>query len=238
MPSDGSPTYVSTPHGLFTAAGRWYHLPEEEAREYAGEVLEHVSLETLVRWADAWLDSPRTVTLWALPPLLWALPAGWALGTALALYVGWALVSPALPAVSAARAATGLRGAVLQGGYYVLVLSILAARQQYGAVGAGLGAFVLFRWGVVDWLARALLDGLRARLYPLPIPDQVLRGLIVRAALKYRVSVPQVDALTADILQNWGAQGSSDPPADAPPTDAPPTDAPPSTDDSSRDSHA
>jgi hypothetical protein len=32
----------------------------------------------------------------------------------------------------------------------------------------------------------------------------------VRAALKYRVSVPQVDAITSDILDNWGAQSDAD----------------------------
>lgn len=208
-PAEEASTYVDTPYGLMTAAGRWYHIPEEDVRAYAGSVLDHVSLDQLVQWADAWVDSSRTVTLWLLPGLLWAVPPSWAAGGAVALYVAWALVSPAWPSVGAARAASVLSHAVVQGLYYVVTLSSFAALEQYAAVGVGLAAFVLFRWGVVDWALRRVLRPLRRRLYPLPVTDQVLRGLILRAALKYRVSVPQVDALTSDIIDNWVAESET-----------------------------
>jgi hypothetical protein len=216
----GAPTYVDTPYGMMTADGHWYHIPEADVREYAGAVLDHVSLDRLVQWADAWMDSPRTATLWLLPLLLWGLPVGWAVGAAFLVYVGWALGSPALPSVGAVRVASGLRHTLVQGGYYVATLSYLASMEKYAAVGTGLAAFVLFRWGIVGWLAGTGLRPLRRRLYPLPVTDQVLRGLIVRAALKYRVSVPQVDALTSDILENWGARTESDDPDRTPSPDS------------------
>ncbi len=211
---ESPPTYVDTPYGMMTAAGRWYHIPEADVREYAGAVLDHVSLEKLLEWADAWIDSPRILTLWVLPLLLWGLPVRWAAGAAVVLYVGWALLSPALPIIGAVRVAAGLRHVIVQGLYYVLTMSVLAANEQYAAVGVGLAAFILFRWGIVEWAFRWGLRALRRMIYPLPVTDQVLRGLIVRAALKYRVSVPHVDALTSDILENWGtrtdaASGSS-----------------------------
>ena len=207
---EASSVYVDTPYGMMTAAGRWYHITEKDVQDYAGAVLDHVSIDQLVQWADAWVDSPRTVTLWVLPLLLWGVPAGWTVGGALALYVGWALTSPAWPAVGAARVTSWLSNAVIQGLYYVATLSVFAAMENYAAVGVGLGAFVLFRWGVVEWVFRKGLRPLRRWLYPLPVTDQVLRGLIVRAALKYRVSLPQVDAITSDILENWGAQSDAD----------------------------
>jgi len=207
--STDAAAYVATPYGLMSAAGRWYHIPEEGVREYAGGVLDHVSLDQLVRWADAWMDSPRTVTLWALPLLLWAVPLGWAVLAAVGVYCGWTLASPSFPGVGGVRVVSVLRNVYLQGGYYVATLSFLAAAEQLAAVGVGLTAFVLFRWGIVGWTLRAALRSVRRRLYPLPVADQVLRGLIVRAALKYRVSVPQVDAMTSDILDNWGAQSES-----------------------------
>ena len=206
-------TYVSTPHGLFTTAGHWYHIPESEARAYAGAVLDHVSLDALVRWADAWVESPRTVALWALPALLWGLPVGWAVTATVGLYVAWALLSPSMPAIAAVRVVTVLNSAALQGLFYMGTLSALAVTGHFPATGVGLGAFILFRWGVIDWGAQTGLRPFQRQLYPLPIPDQVLRGLIVRAALKYRVSVPQVDTMTTDILANWGARtkASADP---------------------------
>jgi hypothetical protein len=207
-------SYVSTPDGLVSTEGYWYHIPESELRTYAGEVLDRVSLEDLVCWADAWVASPRTVALWALPALLWALPNGWAVVGVAGLYVGWALLSPSMPAVAAARMMTVLQTAVAQGLYYAFILSTFAVLGFLPATVIGLGAFILFRWGVIDWIAQQGLRPLQRWFYPLPVTDQVLRGLIVRAALKYRVSVPQVDALTTDILKHWGPRADSTPASD------------------------
>jgi hypothetical protein len=168
-----------------------------------------VTLDQLVRWADAWMESPRTVTLWALPILLWGLPSGAAAAAAVAIYCGWALASPSFPGVGAARLLSWLRTVYFQGIYYVVTLSFLAANDQMAAVGIGLGAFVLFRWGIVEWVLQIPFRFVHRRLYPLPVADQVLRALIVRAALKYRVSVPQVDAITSDILDHWGTTTES-----------------------------
>jgi hypothetical protein len=211
MASDGAPpTFVNTPYGMVTAAGRWYHIPEEQARAYAGEVLNHVSLEDLIERADLWVDSPRTVTLWGMPLLLWALSPLWAVAATAGLYLVWALASPAVPSLWGTRAVGLLSNVFAQGGYYTAVLSLFAMEERFAAVGAGLAAFVLFRWGIVDWAVRGGLRVLRRRLYPLPVTDQILRGLMVRAALRHRVSVPQVDAITQDILENWGARADAD----------------------------
>jgi len=209
--SDDVPAYVNTPYGMVTAEGRWYHIPEEDVRDYAGEVLDHVSLEQLLQWADAWRRSSRTATLWTLPALLWILPSRWAAPCALVLFIVWALGSPALPTVAGAKVGRVLDHGLVQALYYVIVLSVFAALEQYLAVLVGLGAFVLFRWGVVQWALRPVLRPLWRRLYPLPVTDQVLRGLIVRVALKYRLAVPHVEAITSDIIDNWGARTGSSP---------------------------
>lgn len=208
-------SYVSTPDGLVSTNGHWYHIPESRLRAYAGEVLDHVSLDDLVRWADAWMESPRTVALWALPGLLWALPDTWAVVGTAALYVGWALLCPSMPAVRAAQVGTVLNTPTIQGLFYMGGLSALAVAGHHPAMVIGLGAFVLLRWGVVDWVVQKAIGPLRRRLYPLPVTDQVLRGLIVRAALKHRASVPQVDTVTTDILENWGATTDATPASDA-----------------------
>jgi hypothetical protein len=210
--SDRDPAYVDTPYGMVTAAGRWYHIPEAGVRDYAGEVLEYVSLEQLLRWADAWGRSPRTMAAWLLPLLLWLLPVGWAAASALGVFVAWALVSPALTSIVGAKLGTLLDSGIVQALYYVLTLSIFAAREELWAVGVGLVGFVVLRWGVVQWALRPLLRPAWRRLYPLPVTDQVLRGLIVRVALKHRLALPQVDAITEDILENWGARSTNDPP--------------------------
>jgi len=202
MQGSSSPPYVDTPYGILTEGGRWYHVTKQDIQDYAGAVLDHVSLEQLLRWADTWVDSARTVALWGLPLLLWGLPVGWAVGGTLALFVGWALLSPALPSLLAVRAVTVLDHVIAQALYYAVTMSVFAAAEMYGAVGVGLVGFVLFRWGVLEWALGYLLRPLQRTLYPLPVADQVLRGLIVRVALKHRLSVPQVDDITQDIIEN------------------------------------
>lgn len=202
--------YVDTPYGIMTAAGYWYHVTEGDLRDYAGEVFEYVSLDRLLQWADVWVGSATTVVLWALPLLLWGLPDGWAVACGVALYAGWAAASPALPSLLAVRVVSALDHVLAQALYYVGAMSALAAAEQYTAVAIGLSGFVLLRWGVVRWVFEYGLQPLRRMMYPLPVADQVLRGLIVRVALKHRLSLPQVDAITQDILENWGSHRGGD----------------------------
>ncbi|CAM3424971.1 hypothetical protein GGP80_002224 [Salinibacter ruber] len=209
---EGSSTpYVDTPYGLLTEGGRWYHVTESDVEEYAGAVLNHVPLAQLLRWADTWVDSARTVTVWALPLMLWGLPVGWAVGGALTLFVAWALLSPSLPSLLAVRAVSALDHVLAQALYYVVAMSAVAAAEMYAALGAGLLGFVLLRWGVLEWAAGYVVRPLRRALYPLPVADQVLRGLIVRVALKHRLSLPQVDDITKDILDNLHDRQGTDP---------------------------
>lgn len=212
--TDGGPQshYVDTPYGIMTAAGHWYHVTEQDLRDYAGDVFEYITLERLLQWADVWVGSATTVVLWALPVLLWSLPDEWAVAGGIVLYIGWAAASPALPSLLAVRAVSALDHVLAQALYYVGVMSAMAAAEQYTEVAIGLSGFVLLRWGVVRWVFEYGLQPLRRRLYPLPVADQVLRGLIVRVALRHRLSLPQVDAITQDILENWGSHhgGESD----------------------------
>lgn len=197
--------YIDTPYGILTASGYWYHVTEQELRDYAGKVFDYVSLERVLRWADVWVGSATTIVLWALPVLLWGLSAGWAIACGLVLYVGWAAASPALPSPIAVRVVSALDHVLAQALYYVASMSALAAAEQYTAVAIGLSGFVLLRWGIVRWMFEYGLQPLRRMLYPLPVADQVLRGLIVRIALRHRLSLPQLDAITQDILDNWSS---------------------------------
>ncbi|MFB6098632.1 MAG: hypothetical protein ABEK84_05890 [Salinibacter sp.] len=208
--SSSSPPYVDTPYGILTEGGRWYHVTKQGVEDYAGAVLDHVSLEQLLRWADTWVDSAKAITLWALPVLLWGVPVGWAAAGALLLFVGWALVSPALPSLLAVRVVSVLDHVLAQSLYYVFAMSAFAAAERVGAVAVGLCGFILLRWGVLEWAAGYVVRPLQRALYPLPVADQVLRGLIVRVALKHRLSLPQVDDITEDILENLRSREDPD----------------------------
>lgn len=204
--ADDLPTYVDTPYGLLTATGEWYHVTEDDLRDYAGEVLEYVPLDTLLEWADVWIRSARAVTLWALPGLLWVFPPLPAAASALGLYVGWKVFSPAMTNVATLRVVRWMENVVLQGLYYTFALSAIAVLGGTAKTIVGLAAFILFRFGAVQWALTPVLRPLWRALYPLPAADQVLRSLIIRIALKHRLELSQLDTMTREILNNWSVR--------------------------------
>lgn len=200
---DDDAAFVDTPYGMFTAEGIWFHIREAGLREYASELLEEVSLEQLLQWAALWMRSPQIVTLWVFPVALWLLPP---LGAALAgvsLFATWKVASPSLVSEAIVRVADRLDIAVVQGLYYVFVLSVLAAQARYPALAMGLMGFVLLRWGLVERALTPLVQPALRALYALPLSDQVLRAFVIRLALNRRLSLPQLDAMQKDILETW-----------------------------------
>jgi hypothetical protein len=196
--------YVDTPTGLFTADGVWFHVREEALREYAGEVLEAVTLSDLLSMSATWLRSPKTFALWLLPALLWVLPWWGAAGAAVGVHAIWTLIGPSMVSVSVARALTYLESTLAQALYYVLVTSALGSAGLHAAAATSLVGFILFRWGAVDAAADRVIGPVYRANYELPPSDQVLRAFIIRIALNRRITLPQVDEMAADILENWG----------------------------------
>lgn len=210
-PDDGTEeaTYVSTPQGIFTASGIWFGATEESLRAYAGPVLEHVPLGALIRRAERWVRSPQVFTLWLLPLALLMLPWWAAAAVALAFYAAWACLSPSLASRWAAAVAGWLNTAVVQGLFYVFVLSILAAQDRFAAVGVGLAGFVLLRWGLVERALRPLVRPVRRVLYDLPAADQTLRAFIIRAALARDLPLPELERMKRRLFEAWTRSGPS-----------------------------
>ena len=194
--------YLDTPRGLFTASGIWFRTREASLRAWAGAVFEREPLAKLLADAERWLRSPQTVALWLLPVLLFvAGPLVAALAT-LAGYVGWRVVGPGLVSRAGLGLVRVLDLVLLQALFYVFALSMLAAQDRFVAVGVGLGGFVLLRWGVLRWATEPLVRPLWQAFYRLPVPDHVLRALILRAALARGVRLPEFAPIERQIRAN------------------------------------
>lgn len=196
-------SYVDTPQGIFTAAGVWFRTTRKELEHYAGPVFEHESIERLIERSEVWLRSPQSLAVWLLPVFLWLIepvPAGLA---TLTVYVGWKTLGPSLVNRTLGRVFEMLDPVWLQGAYYVGVLSYLAALGQIPDVWMGLAGFILLRWGIVERVTDLLVRIIWSTLYAMPINDQILRGFIIRAAMKYRVSLPQLDTLERRIIEKF-----------------------------------
>jgi hypothetical protein len=189
------PPFLDTPAGIITVSGVRFQTTRKLLEEYAGAVLRVAPLETLIARAEVWLRSGQTVALWLLAPLLLVLPPAGAAGIALTAYLAWETISPLFVSRRAAEVLRVLEMPAVQAVLYVAVLSALGIRGQLGAVGVGLGGFVLVRWQILPLLARPLIALLRRHLFTLPAPDQVLRAFVLRAALRHRISLPHIDRL-------------------------------------------
>lgn len=200
------PTYVDTPRGIFTSGSTWFHTRENTLREYAGGVLEHVPLTRLLLLAEVWLRSAGVVAIWMMPVLLLTLPPVAAVIVGLVVYLLWQAFSPAFVSIVAARIFILLDNVFLTGLYYIVAISYLAAIDQFTAVWVGLAWFILVRWQIITRVTRPILEPLWRSLYPLPVNDQVLRALIIRAALKHHVSIPELDAIESQIRSTLNRQ--------------------------------
>ena len=195
-------TFVDTPKGIFTASGVWFRTREAWLHDYAGPVFDREPLARLLTHAEVWLRSAQTLALWLLPFfLLMISPLQAALAT-LVIYVGWESLGPSFVSRVLLRVFRLLDRVLLQAIYYVLILSAVAAAEAYVALGVGLGGFILLRWGLVRWATQPVVRWIWSTLYRMPVPDHVLRALIVRAALKHRVSVPEFDRIEQEIIDN------------------------------------
>lgn len=201
------PTFADSPTGIVTASGTRFRTTEKLLREFAGPVFERESLEALIQRAEAWAQSPVTIALWALPALLMVVPVWIAAIATLILFALWRLFSPSAPAQSGIVLSHVLQKPVLQGLYYVIVLTLLGWDGQTPAVICGLAGFISLRFGLIDLLFKPILAPALTKLYQLPIPDQVLRALIVRAALRHNVDLPEISQLEQSAREAWNIRG-------------------------------
>ena len=198
-----TPVYLDTPTGIVTTAGTRFRTTEGLLQEFAGPVFEHEPLERLIRHAEAWLQGGVALALCTLLLGLVWLPAWLAMVLTLAVYMAWELVAPSAPSVAGARILRVVEHPLVQGIPFVIVLSVLGMAGRIDAVVVGLLGFVGFRLGAIQALLRPVLDSLRARLFSLPVPDQVLRAFIVRAALRHGVALKELARLEQSAREAW-----------------------------------
>lgn len=89
----------------------------------------------------------------------------------------------------------------------MIVLTLLGWGGQTPAVICGLAGFISLRFGLIDLLLKPILAPALTKLYQLPIPDQVLRALIVRAALRHNVDLPEISQLEQSAREAWNIRG-------------------------------
>ncbi|MEZ4699529.1 MAG: hypothetical protein R2834_23030 [Rhodothermales bacterium] len=203
---DAQAGYVDTPEGIFTAEGIWFRVSEADLTAFAAPVLEHTDLGRLIAQAVRWCLAGQTAGLWSLLLFLYLTPAAAALPLAVLVFLLVQTFRPLLVSRWLDPVLKLLQALPAQALAYIVVLSQFGVQGAYSQVVVGIAGFVLFRWGLVERTAAPVLQRLTKRLYPIPMADQVLRSTIVRAAMRYRVSLPELDRIERQILQHLGGR--------------------------------
>lgn len=201
MTEPDSSSYVELPDGLFTSDGIWYHTTIDDLHAFASETIDRVGLESLLGSAATWGRLPTTMGLISLVLFL-TLAAPWqsVLGS-LSVYLMLAVLSPSVVIYSLIAVVRKLDHPIFQGLIYVLGLSFLASSASFPSVAIGLTGFVLYRWQVVSRVLSPVVDLLRNRWSPLDAPDQILRGVLIRASQKYSTSLTEVDRMEKRMIE-------------------------------------
>jgi hypothetical protein len=195
--------YVASPAGIFLETGTWFEIQEDALRKYAGGVLARLSVGRLLGDADIWVRSPRSLGVILLPVLLIVLPPLVAALFTILVYGVWYVLSPALVNLPLLAFFRVLDAVFVQAGTYVILLSYLAMNGMLTAVWVGLAGFVLFRWGIIERIAARLLSPVIRKVYSLPLADQVLRGVVLRHAIRLKVAMPELAEMERSIRSRW-----------------------------------
>ncbi|MDZ4701580.1 MAG: hypothetical protein SH809_17850 [Rhodothermales bacterium] len=192
---DAQTAFVDTPEGIFTADGLWFRVTEVELQAYAGPLLAHVSLTELMARAGRWMLAGQTIGIWAAAGFLLTLPALPATLLTLLVFLLVQCFRPILLSIWFDPVLRILQAVPAQMLVYIVALSAFGIAGAYVKLVLGIAFFVALRWRMLEKMAKPIVQAITRSLYPLPVADQVLRSTILRAALKHRVSLPELDRI-------------------------------------------
>lgn len=189
------PAFLDTPQGILTARGTLFSTTVPLLRDYAGRVLEYVSIEELVARAETWLRFPSVLFLWVLALGLLAWVPAIAATVAFVVYILAAVFSPPMAGRVTSGVVRVLDMAGVQIALYVAVLSYLGYRDELLAVGVGLAGFILLRWHILGFVTGPLIRFFRRLISGLPAQDQALRAAVLHEAVRRQIPLEHIEAL-------------------------------------------
>jgi len=196
-----STTYIDTPNGIITEKGTWFRTTEDSLKEFAGELLDHESVQKLLSSADLWLSFPSNLSLWLIPMALWQLNPLIATGSIILLYMLLRISGPFYTSHSLSFISSVLNRLELQAILYFFFLTILLQSGVYSTAILGFILFVLFRWGVIKKMLDPVLSAINGKIYRVSYEDKVLRSVIVKKSMKYRTTLKEVNDIESSVMR-------------------------------------
>lgn len=173
--------FVETKMGIVTQTGDWFHTTSEHIEAFAPGLLDQVSLEALIKEAQAWVASPGSLSLIILYALLFVINPWLAAPIVLGFHWFWHHYKSGFVIRGAGNF---LRFLNSDGFLFVIAffaLSVLGFQQQYTATGIGILFFFLMKLG----LLRKAWEKLEESRKPdeLTLNDRVLKMVIIKRGM-------------------------------------------------------
>jgi len=194
-------SFVDTPRGIFAANGLWFRTTLNSLEEFAGEVLEKEPVEALIEKSAVIYRSPRTVGLWTLIISLLLVSPPISVAISIASYFIWSFVRKSVGGNGIYQILNVLENVGLQVLAFAAALIWLAMWPDIAKVVVGLVGFIVYRWNILDMVFRPLIEGSNNKA---GVPDQILKAVIVRSAIKHRISLDYLKKMEQSMQRAMG----------------------------------
>ncbi len=180
------PFFAETKIGVVTQKGDWFHINVEQVEQFAPGLLEKVSFSSLIKQAQAWVQSASSLSLILLYVLLFYINVWLTAAIALAFHFLWYQYKSAFVINKMYKVFIVTNSTAFLFVIALVSLSIYAMQEQYVALGLGLLFFLMMKPG----LPRKLWDRFDAKRNGLSLNDRVLKMIIIKHALYTADSSP------------------------------------------------
>lgn len=181
--------FIETELGTVTQKGDWFRINKEQLEEFAPGLMKHITFSTLIKEAQAWVESVSSLSLILLYILFFFFNPWIAAAITLVFHFFWHHNKSAFVVNKVAKIFVVINSTAFLFIIALICLSYLAMHQQFAAFGIGLVFFILMKPG----LLRKLWDRfeLGQSKSSLTLNDRVLKMIIVKHALYQSDSSPE-----------------------------------------------
>lgn len=194
--------FMQTQMGVVTQKGDWFHINKEKVEEFAPGLLKHTSFSSLIKEAQAWVESVSSLSLILAYALLFFINP-WAAGIiATAFHFFWHQYKSGFVINKLYKLFFFINSTPFLFILALICLSYFAMQSQFIAFGIGLLFFIVMKPG----LLRKGWDKINGSSSGLTSNDRLLRMIIIKHAIYTKDSSPeevaQMEERFADLISN------------------------------------
>lgn len=192
QPRGSDPFFVETKVGIVTQNRDWFHTTSDYIEQYVPGLLDVVSLETLIKDAEAWVRSADSLSLILLLVLLFLVNPWLAAITTLAFHWSWYNYKSGFVTRPIGKVLTFINSDGFLMITAFVALSLLGVGGEYVAAVIGIVFFFIMKLGLLkkgwDTLAKNQTESMT-------LNDRVLKMVIIKHAMHVDVAPVEVQSM-------------------------------------------